>query len=83
VEYRLAVALLAISAPDPSLHADPTSQSIPLTHEELAQLIGSRRPTVSTILVRFRKEGLIARSGRGTRIDDRGGLERRVAEFEM
>jgi len=83
VEYRLAVALLAISRPDPSRHADPISQNIPLTHEELAQLIGSRRPTVSTILARFRKTGLIARSGRATRIDDRGGLARRVAEFEM
>jgi CRP-like cAMP-binding protein len=83
VEYRLALALLAISRPDPSRHAEPVSLDIPLTHEELAQLIGSRRPTVSTILARFRQAGLIARNGRATRIDDRGGLERRVAEFEM
>lgn len=83
VEYRLALALLAISRPDPSGHDDPVSLDIPLTHEELAQLIGSRRPTVSTILASFRKAGLIARSGRATRIEDRGGLERRVAEFEM
>jgi CRP-like cAMP-binding protein len=83
VECRLALALLAITAPDPSHHAEPISQDIPLTHEELAQLIGSRRPTVSTILARFRQAGLIARSGRATRIDDRGGLERRIGEFGM
>jgi CRP-like cAMP-binding protein len=83
VEYRLAVALLAISRPDPSRYADTISLNIPLTHEELAQLIGSRRPTVSTILARFRKAGLIDRTGHTTTICDRGGLERKVAEFEM
>jgi CRP-like cAMP-binding protein len=83
VEYRLALALLAISRPDPSRLAKPISLNIPLTHEELAQLIGSRRPTVSTILARFRKAGLISRTGRATTIGDRSGLERKVAEFEM
>lgn len=82
VEYRLALALLAISRLDPS-HDDPISLDIPLTHEELAQLIGSRRPTVSTILARFSKAGLIARTGRATTITDRDGLERKVGEFEM
>jgi CRP-like cAMP-binding protein len=82
VDYRLAVALLAISRPDPSQPDNPTSLEIPLTHEELAQLIGSRRPTISSTLSRFRETGLVERQTRALRIADRAGLERLVAELE-
>ena len=82
VDYRLAVALLAISRTDPARPDQPAWREIPLTHEELAQLIGSRRPTVSSVLSRFRQAGLIERQARTIRIADRGGLERLVAELE-
>lgn len=83
VDYRLAVALLAISRTDPSRPDNPVSLEIPLTHEELAQLIGSRRPTVSSALSRLRQSGLIEREARVIRIADRAGLEHLVAELEM
>jgi CRP-like cAMP-binding protein len=37
---------------------------VPLTHEVLAELVGARRPTVSTALGQLAKEGKVIRSGR-------------------
>src|SRR3569623_668320 len=64
VEQRLAYALLSLSRNDPS---KPTSQEragIFLTHEELAQMINTRRQTVTSTLRRFAEMGLIKRSAR-------------------
>ena len=74
VEQRLARVLLAISrrtlehgspAPRPEIH---------LTHEELAQLVNSRRQTVTAILGRFAQAGYISKSGRRLTIEDVAGL---------
>lgn len=73
VEQRLAYALLSLSRADTDLgpHA-----GISLTHEELAQLINTRRQTVTTILRRFSDAGLITRSARRIDVAAPDGLER-------
>ncbi len=76
VEQRLAAALLALSTPDPEAPADAGSLGIPLNQEELAQLVNSRRPTISTILGRFGEAGYLGRDGRVLRVEDVDGLRR-------
>jgi hypothetical protein len=41
------------------------SVPIPLSHELLGGLIGSRRPTVTTALAALRDQGLVERTGDG------------------
>ncbi len=41
---------------------------LPLTHELLAQMLGSARETVTGALARFQREGLLVRSGRTYRL---------------
>jgi len=76
VEHRLSTALLALSQPDSSPGRKAGTETVILTHEQLAHLINTRRPTVSTILSRFADDGLISRSGRGIVVTDREGLAR-------
>jgi len=73
VEQRVARALLSLSRPDP-MEGGLAGRPVTLTHEEFAQLLGTRRPTASATLARLAAAGLI-RSGRG-RIEvlDRAGL---------
>ncbi|MDX2034525.1 MAG: Crp/Fnr family transcriptional regulator [Blastocatellia bacterium] len=52
---RLARALLALSA-DAARAGEP---SVRLTHEELAELIGSTREVVTGMMIEFRQQGLI------------------------
>lgn len=79
VEQRLAYALLSLSRAD-SDGAEPPHAGISLTHEELAQLINTRRQTVTTILRRFSDAGLIARSARRIEVTAPQGLERLLRE---
>ena len=56
------------------------SDTVPLTHEFLAIMLGVRRSTVTEVLLPLQKKGLI-RSGRGhITILDRKGLERLACE---
>lgn len=81
VEHRLAYALLSLSRPDP--HADGAAGNrISLTHEELAQLINTRRQTVTTILGRFAQAGLIERSVRCIDVVDAPALAQRCGRME-
>lgn len=73
VEQRLARALLSLSRPDP-VGGGETEAGLSLTHEELAHLLNTRRPTVSAILNRFAQAGLIEKAGRRVRITDEQGL---------
>lgn len=50
-----------------------------LTHEEIAQLIGSTRETVTRILGEFKKHQVLEVNGCGLLIRDRAALERLVA----
>ncbi len=76
VEQRLSTALLALSQPDSSPGRQARTETVILTHEQLAHLINTRRPTVSAILSRFAGAGLISKSGRGILVTDREGLAR-------
>src|SRR3569623_1002377 len=74
VEQRLAYALLSLSRNDP---CKPTSQEragIFLTHEELAQMINTRRQTVTSTLRRYADMGLISRTARSIDVISPAGL---------
>lgn len=74
VEERLAATLLSISRRDPR-EADPsTRRPIGLTHEDLANLLGARRPTISAVLKKFAEEGLIEKVGRSILVADADGM---------
>ena len=74
VEQRLARALLALSEPDPIASEEGGRSDIGLTHEELANLLNTRRPTISAAINRFAEAGLIAKSGRRLQVTDPDGL---------
>lgn len=74
VEQRLARVLLAVSRREREIETGDQRPEIHLTHEELAQLIGSRRQTITAILGRFMQAGYISKSGRRLLIEDVGGL---------
>lgn len=74
VEQRLARALLALSQPDPALPNGGLRSEITLTHEDLANLLNTRRPTISAAINRFAEAGLIRKSGRKLAIADADAL---------
>jgi len=76
VEQRLAYALLSLSRGDPNKSASQKRVGISLTHEELAQLINTRRQTVTSTLARFAESGFIARSSRSIDVISPAGLQR-------
>jgi CRP-like cAMP-binding protein len=51
-----------------------TLVAIKITHQEMANLIGSTRETVSLTLSQFKREGLIAMDGRKVIVTDFDGL---------
>ena len=74
VEQRLARALLALSQPDPTDKDGDRRHEITLTHEDLANLLNTRRPTISAALNRFAEAGLIRKSGRKLSVADAQAL---------
>jgi len=74
VEQRLAYALLSLSRADSNKGQDDDRAGISLTHEELAQLINTRRQTVTSILKRFADLGLVTRSMRCIEVTSASGL---------
>jgi CRP-like cAMP-binding protein len=74
VERRLARVLLAIARRPADAGRPGGKPEIHLTHEELAQLVNSRRQTVTAILGRFAQAGYIAKAGRRFVIEDARGL---------
>ncbi|WP_134499489.1 Crp/Fnr family transcriptional regulator [Microvirga pakistanensis] len=53
---------------------------LPLTHADLAELLGVQRSTVSTVLRTFQMQGLITQQRGGIIIADRAGLEEMTCE---
>jgi CRP/FNR family transcriptional regulator len=49
-----------------------------LTHEEIAQMIGTSRETVTRVLSIIRKKNLVIIKGSTLTLKDKGGLERLV-----
>lgn len=78
VEHRLAYALLSLSRADPDAE-EPTAACVTLTHEELAQLIHTRRQTVTAVLGRFANAGWIVRRARRIHVVDAPALAERCA----
>lgn len=74
VEQRLARVLLAVSRREREIETGDLRPEIHLTHEELAQLVGSRRQTITGILGRFMQAGYISKAGRRLYIEDVCGL---------
>ena len=62
--HRLAKVLLKLGAEHGAKTPKGTALSIRLTHEEIANLIGTTRETVSKQMGRFRRMGLIRREGK-------------------
>jgi CRP/FNR family transcriptional regulator len=77
VRQRLARALLEFSA-----QAGQAAFPLPVTHEEIAQRLGTVREVISRNLSRFQAERLLKVQRREIEIMDRAGLERE-AETEL
>lgn len=54
---------------------EPERETLHVTHQELASLIGATRETTTTVLHALRKDGLIAIANRRVHILDAAGLE--------
>jgi len=78
VQQRLAYVLLSLSRSDPAQDDPDKSADINLTHEELSQMINTRRQTVTSALSRLADEGLVEGSNRLVRVLDRAGLEQKL-----
>jgi len=78
VQQRLAYVLLSLSRSDPIEDDPEAAADIHLTHEELSQMINTRRQTVTSALSRLADEGLVESSNRLVRVRNRAGLEKKL-----
>jgi CRP/FNR family transcriptional regulator len=53
----------------------PILGALPLTHKEIAEMIGSSRETVTRVFARFKREHLVKVDGSALIITNRPGLE--------
>ena len=74
VPERLARVLLEWSS-DPQHTKQNTQIKLPLTHEEIAEFIGTTRETVTRTLSEFKNRNLVALQGSTLMISDRAALE--------
>jgi hypothetical protein len=63
VENRVLLALWQLAEQCGTLGSDGVTMPVRLTHEMLAELVGSRRPSVTTALATLADRGLVARRG--------------------
>jgi CRP/FNR family cyclic AMP-dependent transcriptional regulator len=75
VESKLAELLLKLSESYGVQDSRGTLVSVKVTHQEMANLIGSTRETVSLTLSQFKKKNLITTQGRKVIITDKEALE--------
>ncbi len=66
VEQRVMAIMWLLAARTGTVTVRGTELPVRLTHEELAQLTGSRRPTVSLAIKRLRQDGYLERRDNGT-----------------
>ena len=59
----------------PAANSQNNGHSFPLTHKEIAEMIGLSRETVTRMLARFKRANLIEPHSLGFRVMDRSGLE--------
>lgn len=74
VNSKLAELLLRLATEYGIEDARGTLVALKITHQEMANLIGSTRETVSLTLAQFKRRGLIQTDGRKVIIADREGL---------
>jgi CRP/FNR family transcriptional regulator, cyclic AMP receptor protein len=74
VNAKLAELLLRLAAEYGIEDSRGTLVSLKITHQEMANLIGSTRETVSLTLSQFKRKGLIQTDGRKVILADRDGL---------
>lgn len=74
VGSKLSEILLSGAAEHGVAHAKGTLIALKITHQEIANLIGSTRETVSLTISQFKRRGLIANEGRRLIVVDREGL---------
>ncbi len=74
VNSKLAELLLRLAVEYGVDDARGTLVALKITHQEMANLIGSTRETVSLTLAQFKRKGLIQTEGRKVIIADREGL---------
>ncbi|APR85647.1 cAMP-binding protein [Minicystis rosea] len=79
VEARLAAFLLDAADRWGRPHPEGELVTAPFTHAEIAQLIGSTRETVTLVLGKLKREGLLAFDHRRVIIRDRAMLAQRAA----
>ena len=73
---RFAKLLLGWSGP--STNGDPSQVKLTLTHEEIAEIIGTTRETVSRLFSQFKKKQLLQLKGANLTIRNRDQLEKLV-----
>ncbi len=78
VDQRLARAILQLNAEAATRAPAGATPDLPITHEELASLVLSRRQYVTAILRDFVSQGLIENRRRCVRVIDSDGLRRIV-----
>jgi CRP-like cAMP-binding protein len=74
VNAKLAELLLRLATEYGVDDARGTLVALKITHQEMANLIGSTRETVSLTLAQFKRKGLISTDGRKVILADREGL---------
>ena len=57
-----------------------STPQVPLTHREIAGMIGSSRETVTRMFARFKREHLVEIGSAGLRITNRAALEQMLAD---
>ena len=75
IPQRLAALLLELRGPFGKKTGWGTQLDVPLTHEDLANLIGTARATLTEALNNFKKEGLIETEGKRITIKNPEALE--------
>ncbi len=61
-----------------SVHGDPLQMKLTLTHEEIAEMIGTTRETVSRLFADFKKRQLVQLKGATLTIRNKAALEKMV-----
>ncbi|MBL4689485.1 MAG: Crp/Fnr family transcriptional regulator [Nannocystaceae bacterium] len=74
VQAKLAALLLELANEYGVEHEDGTQIGLKITHQEMANLIGSTRETISLTLAQFKKKGLLDLNGRSVVLKNQEAL---------
>ena len=81
-EQRLATFLLSLSTRFCRRHLSSTQFRLPMARSDIANYLGLAVETVSRVLARFQKQGLVSFHGRNCSIENMEGLQNIVQPFE-